>query len=197
MAEVTFDHPCNQTMLWSKTDELVHQYTAKDEDKKDCFTLEDTLLGYILNDQRWCGKEGSKETFTAGCPGLDDCANGAVRSFWDRASAAFAEYACRAVTVMLNGSEEKPFYPNSTFARVEIKRLKYPKVTKLDVILVTGNNNVSNCATDNLKIDLQNALGSKIGYSCTEVSESRVTECSSSSSSTNVGCGACLLKSSE
>lgn len=48
-----------QTMLWSKTNELVHKYTAKDEDKKDCFTLEDTLLGYILNDERWCGKKGS------------------------------------------------------------------------------------------------------------------------------------------
>lgn len=27
------------------------------------------------------------ETFINGCPGIDDCANSAVRSFWDSASA--------------------------------------------------------------------------------------------------------------
>lgn len=45
-------------MLWSKTSELVHKYT-KDKGKKDCFTQEDTLLGNILNDETWCGKEDS------------------------------------------------------------------------------------------------------------------------------------------
>lgn len=45
-------------MFWSKTSELVHKYT-KDKGKKDCFTQEDTLLGYILDNEKWCGKEGS------------------------------------------------------------------------------------------------------------------------------------------
>ncbi|XP_036935585.1 ADP-ribosyl cyclase/cyclic ADP-ribose hydrolase 1-like isoform X2 [Acanthopagrus latus] len=195
MAEVPFNHPCHQTMFWSKTNELVHKYT-KDKGKKDCFTQEDALLGNILDNETWCGKEGSNETFTDGCQGLNYTGNTAVLSFWNRASAAFAEYACGEVTVMLDGSLEIPFNPNSTFARVEIRRLKYPKVTKLNVILVTGDKNVSNCNADNLKIDLRKALDSNILYSCNEVTESRVADCSSSSD-TDVGCVACLLKPTE
>lgn len=43
-------------MFWSKTKDLVHDFT----EKKDCFlTLEDTLLGSVVNDLTWCGKEGS------------------------------------------------------------------------------------------------------------------------------------------
>lgn len=43
-------------MLWSKTKEMVHDFTKK----KDCFiTLEDTVLGFVLDGLTWCGKEGS------------------------------------------------------------------------------------------------------------------------------------------
>ena len=45
-------------MFWSKTNELVHKYT-KDKGKKDCFTQEDALLGNIMDNETWCGKEGS------------------------------------------------------------------------------------------------------------------------------------------
>lgn len=43
-------------MFWSKTKNVVHDFT----EKRDCFvTLEDTLLGSVLNGLTWCGKEGS------------------------------------------------------------------------------------------------------------------------------------------
>lgn len=43
-------------MFWSKTKDLVHDFT----EKKDCFlTLEDTLLGSVVDGLTWCGKEGS------------------------------------------------------------------------------------------------------------------------------------------
>lgn len=44
-------------MFWSKTKDIVHDYTKKNEA---CFvTLEDTLLGSVVNGLTWCGKEGS------------------------------------------------------------------------------------------------------------------------------------------
>lgn len=46
-------------MFWSKTKDVVHDFT----EKRDCFlTLEDTLLGSVLDGLTWCGKEGSSGT---------------------------------------------------------------------------------------------------------------------------------------
>ncbi|KAG8009583.1 ADP-ribosyl cyclase/cyclic ADP-ribose hydrolase 1 [Nibea albiflora] len=164
MKAAPFTHSCGKSMLWSKTAKLVHEYTKKN---KDCFTLEDTLLGYCLNGLTWCGKEGSSETFTSGCPKWDKCVKNPVRSFWTRASEGFADHACGEVSVMLDGSLEKPFDPNSVFATIEIKRLRAPKVKKLNVILVSGEK--SNCNSPNLKKDLRKALDLNVKYSCKEV----------------------------
>uniref|UniRef100_A0A671WET4 ADP-ribosyl cyclase/cyclic ADP-ribose hydrolase n=1 Tax=Sparus aurata TaxID=8175 RepID=A0A671WET4_SPAAU len=169
MAMAPFDHPCHQTMFWSKTNELVRYCIAKDEDKKDCFTLEDTLLGYILNDKTWCVKKGSIEMFTTFCQEYDSNENTAVRSFWNRVSVAFAEYACGNATVMLNGSLKNPFDTNSTFAKFEINRLEHPKVTKLKVILVGGDKNVQTCKDESLQV-LENITRNEgISYHCVPV----------------------------
>lgn len=43
-------------MFWSKTKEVVHAYNQKTK----CFsTMEDSLLGLVLDNLTWCGKEGS------------------------------------------------------------------------------------------------------------------------------------------
>lgn len=42
----------SQTLFWSKSKHLAHQYTLV---QGSIFTLEDTLLGYIADDLRWCG----------------------------------------------------------------------------------------------------------------------------------------------
>ncbi|XP_029005026.1 ADP-ribosyl cyclase/cyclic ADP-ribose hydrolase 1-like isoform X2 [Betta splendens] len=136
MAAASIQPVCNRELFWSKTKQIVHAFTAK----RDCYiTMEDTLLGFMLDGLTWCGKENSSETFTSGCPGWSQCENNPVRSFWNRASAAFAEAACGDVTVMLNGSISTPFSPASIFGSIEIKRLNY-RVRSLNVILVTQNN---------------------------------------------------------
>lgn len=54
-------------MFWSKTKDIVHDYTERNEA---CFvTLEDTLLGSVVNDLTWCGKEGSTGEKTSGMKG--------------------------------------------------------------------------------------------------------------------------------
>uniref|UniRef100_A0A8C7YX12 ADP-ribosyl cyclase/cyclic ADP-ribose hydrolase n=1 Tax=Oryzias sinensis TaxID=183150 RepID=A0A8C7YX12_9TELE len=85
---VSFKSQCNRGLLWSKTKEVAHSFTQK----RDCLvTLEDTPLGAILNDLTWCGKQGSNETFSSGCPGYSDSNINPVRSYWNRASAAVSQ----------------------------------------------------------------------------------------------------------
>ncbi|KAM4533538.1 ADP-ribosyl cyclase/cyclic ADP-ribose hydrolase 1-like [Odontesthes bonariensis] len=175
IALAPFKPSCNRVMLWSKTKEVVHDFT----EKRDCFvTLEDTLLGSVLDGLTWCGKQGSSETLTTGCPGWTDCDNNPVRSFWNRISARFADVACGDVTAMLNGSIITPFSPTSIFASIEVKRLKYPRVRSLTVVLVMKKNAVTNCTNGSLK-NLQKELDEGIQYNCKEVSESQLKDCSS------------------
>uniref|UniRef100_A0A3Q3WAV4 ADP-ribosyl cyclase/cyclic ADP-ribose hydrolase n=1 Tax=Mola mola TaxID=94237 RepID=A0A3Q3WAV4_MOLML len=184
IAATQFKPECNRMMFWSKTKDVVHDFT----EKRDCYvTLEDTLLGSVADGLTWCGRVGSSETLTTGCPRWTDCENNPVRSFWSRASAAFAEKACGNVTVMLNGSIETPFSPNSTFRSIEVKKFDATVMRSLNVVLVTQTNSVSNCTNASLK-DLQKELAAGIRYSCKEVSEAQIRECSSNPEKP---CGAC------
>ncbi|XP_073344941.1 ADP-ribosyl cyclase/cyclic ADP-ribose hydrolase 1-like [Pagrus major] len=184
IAATPFQPACGRMMFWSKTKDLVHDFT----EKKDCFvTLEDTLLGRVVNDLTWCGKEGSSETFTTGCPGWTYCENNTVRSFWKRVSAAFADVACGDVTAMLNGSIATPFSSESIFATIEVKRFNSSRVKNLNVILVTQENFVTNCTNASLK-SLQKELDEGIKYNCKEVAEAQINECSSDPQKP---CGSC------
>uniref|UniRef100_A0A3B4F4K2 ADP-ribosyl cyclase/cyclic ADP-ribose hydrolase n=1 Tax=Pundamilia nyererei TaxID=303518 RepID=A0A3B4F4K2_9CICH len=166
IAAAPFKPQCNKTMFWSKTKDVVHGFTDK---RKDCFvTLEDTLLGSVLDGLTWCGKEGSKDTFTSGCPGWSECENNPVCSFWICASAAFADVACGDVTAMLNGSINTPFNPTSIFASVEVPRFNASRVKKLNVVMVIQKNNISDCTNASLK-NLQNQLDPNITYTCKDV----------------------------
>ncbi|XP_047424859.1 ADP-ribosyl cyclase/cyclic ADP-ribose hydrolase 1-like isoform X3 [Mugil cephalus] len=174
---------CNRMMFWSKTKDVVHDFT----NKRDCFiTMEDTLLGSVLDGLRWCGEEGSTETFTTDCPGWSDCVNNPVRSFWNSVSAAFAKAACGQVTTMLNGSIDTPYSPSSVFASIEVKNLNSTTVQKLNVVLVIQKNAVTNCTNASLE-NLKKDLG-EIQYDCKEVPESQIQECASDPEKP---CGSC------
>ncbi|KAK0139370.1 ADP-ribosyl cyclase/cyclic ADP-ribose hydrolase 1 [Merluccius polli] len=72
---------CNRMMFWSKTKDLAHLVSDS------CYqTMEDTLLGSVLDGQTWCGKKGSSTV------------------------------ACGNTTAMLNGSIATPFSTASIFA---------------------------------------------------------------------------------
>lgn len=179
-----FKPACNRMLFWSKTKDVVHEFT----DKRTCHvTLEDTLLGSVLDGLTWCGKEESTETFTSGCPEWSYCDNNPVRSFWNKASASYAEVACGNVSVMLNGSIVTPFSPGSIFASVEVKHFNPAVMKSLHVVLVTQEKEVSNCTNASLK-DLQKELAQGIAYGCEEVPESRIDECASKP---EIPCGGC------
>ncbi|XP_039473649.1 ADP-ribosyl cyclase/cyclic ADP-ribose hydrolase 1-like [Oreochromis aureus] len=185
IAAAPFIPDCKKMMFWSGTKDVVHDLTAK---RKDCyFTLEDTLLGSILDGLMWCGKNGKDDTFTTGCPGWSDCENNPVRSFWKCASAAYADAACGDVTAMLSGSTTTPFDPESIFASIEVTRLKAPRVSSLNVVMVLQMNAKSDCTNASLK-NLQNQLDPNITYSCKDVAEHRVEQCGSQP---QIMCGSC------
>ncbi|XP_069015472.1 ADP-ribosyl cyclase/cyclic ADP-ribose hydrolase 1-like [Embiotoca jacksoni] len=149
-----FTHPCNKTMFWCNTTDLVHKFT---EERNHFFTLEDTLLGFIMNGWTWWEEKGS---------------NGEDQWFFSNPD--FADYACGNTTVMLDGQRSKPFDPDTYFARIELKRLKYPRVTKLQVILITENKN--KCDSDSLK-ELRKVLDNNISYSCKGIASAQIEEC--------------------
>ncbi|XP_051507131.1 ADP-ribosyl cyclase/cyclic ADP-ribose hydrolase 1-like [Myxocyprinus asiaticus] len=168
--------PCNENIFWSKTNDMVHALTKN----RDCLmTLEDTLLGFMFNKLTWCSKNGSKETFTTGCPGWMECIN-PVHSFWTRASANFAATACGNVYVMLNGSINSPFNPESTFASVEVQNFNPATLDGLTVLLVTKDTDVMTCSNKSL-MDLQMLLSSgplqAVTYTCRVIPQAKVKKC--------------------
>ncbi|KAM9712273.1 ADP-ribosyl cyclase/cyclic ADP-ribose hydrolase 1-like isoform 2-T2 [Menidia menidia] len=175
----------DKAMFWSKTKDVVHDFTGK----TDCFvTVEDSLLGSVLDGLTWCGKEGSSETLTTGCPDWNKCPNNTVSSFWKRISTAFADAAKGDVTVMLNGSITKPFDDKSIFASVEVERLKSPRIKNLKVVLVADKKAGTKCKNGSLKTLQEKLEKKKIKYDCKDVPQSQIKKCSSNGKKT---CGSC------
>ncbi|KAM5271720.1 ADP-ribosyl cyclase/cyclic ADP-ribose hydrolase 1 [Ctenodactylus gundi] len=125
---VTQTIPCNKSLFWSKSKDLAHLYTSI---QKGMFTLEDTLLGYLADDLRWCGDPSNYEMNDDSCPHYKECPNNPSSVFWKVVSQKFAEAACGVVQVMLNGSLSQPFYRHSTFGSVEVFNLDPKKVHTL------------------------------------------------------------------
>ncbi|KAM9712275.1 ADP-ribosyl cyclase/cyclic ADP-ribose hydrolase 1-like isoform 2-T2 [Menidia menidia] len=178
----------DKAMFWSKTKDVVHDFTGK----TDCFvTVEDSLLGSVLDGLTWCGNKGNEseaETLTTGCPDWNTCPNNSVSSFWKRISTAFADAAKGDVTVMLNGSITKPFDDKSIFASVEVERLKSPRIKNLKVVLVADKKAGNNCKNGSLKTLQEKLKEKKIKYDCKDVPQSQIKKCSSDGEKT---CGSC------
>uniref|UniRef100_UPI0037E725C8 ADP-ribosyl cyclase/cyclic ADP-ribose hydrolase 1-like n=1 Tax=Semicossyphus pulcher TaxID=241346 RepID=UPI0037E725C8 len=179
-AETPFTHPCEKTLLWSGTYEIAHEFAWS---SKCFFTLEDTLLGHVLDKLEWCGEKGNKETFTEHCT---DVKPNPVSSFWEKASITIGQYACGHVTAMLDGERPAPYFPTTFFALYEVANLQSPKVTQLTVVLVVKEDK-GQCNNESLK-NLNNILkGKKIVYDCKEVTQSHIKTCVREKKT----CGAC------
>ncbi|CAL8401615.1 unnamed protein product [Gadus morhua 'NCC'] len=172
----------SQTLFWSGTREVAHQMSGG------CYqTLEDTMLGSVLDGKTWCGKQGSNETFDSGCPNWTQCVNNPVRSFWSRASAEFAAVACGDAAVLLNGSSDTPFDPHCTFGSIEVKNFTPGLMKSLTVVLVTKDNVGANCTDESLK-NLQKELKPGMKYICKEKTESELLTCRKNQDQSCVPC---------
>ncbi|XP_007424925.2 ADP-ribosyl cyclase/cyclic ADP-ribose hydrolase 1 [Python bivittatus] len=126
--------PCNKSLFWSKTHDLVHRYTKINND---FLTLEDTLLGYIADGISWCGNPFDSGVNYESCPKWTECESNPSSVYWKLASKMFAEASCGTVQVMLNGSTASgAFRKSSIFGSVEIVNLNPEKVSKMQIWLM-------------------------------------------------------------
>ncbi|XP_021252017.1 ADP-ribosyl cyclase/cyclic ADP-ribose hydrolase 1 isoform X2 [Numida meleagris] len=126
--------PCNKSLFWSKTNDLVHLYTKS---SRRFLTLEDTFLGYMFDGISWCGDPSAPGINYESCPKWSECEGNPGSVFWKMASKMFAEAACGVVQVMLNGSiETGAFRSSSIFGSVEILNLNPDKVSEVQIWLM-------------------------------------------------------------
>ncbi|XP_067386394.1 ADP-ribosyl cyclase/cyclic ADP-ribose hydrolase 1 [Emydura macquarii macquarii] len=126
--------PCNKSLFWSKTNDLVHRYTKTNHS---FLTLEDTLLGYMTDGVSWCGNPSSPGINYKSCPKWSECESNPSSVYWKMASKMFAERACGVVQVMLNGSIDAGAFINSSiFGSIEIFNLDPDKVSTVQIWLM-------------------------------------------------------------
>ncbi|NXG15087.1 CD38 hydrolase, partial [Grallaria varia] len=126
--------PCNKSLFWSKTHDLVHRYTKSNQN---FITLEDTLLGYMADRISWCGDPSAPGINYESCPKWSECESNPSFVFWKLASKMFAEAACGVVQVMLNGSIEAGAFRNSSiFGSIEVFNLNPDKVSEVHIWLM-------------------------------------------------------------
>ncbi|XP_060044316.1 ADP-ribosyl cyclase/cyclic ADP-ribose hydrolase 1 [Erinaceus europaeus] len=161
--------PCGKFLFWSRSKKLAHRYTRQ---KKEFFTLEDTLLGRLADGLTWCGEKGSPEMNYQSCPHWkEDCAKNPVLVFWVLASRRFAENACGEVTVMLNGSQSNAFSRSSMFGSIEVRHLDPKKVHTLQAWVMQNPGGVSGDSCSGTTIsDLKSIInGRNITFICHDV----------------------------
>lgn len=158
--------PCDKTLLWSRTNYLVHRYTKATET---FITLEDTFLGFLFNGLMWCGKTLRPGMNLKSCPAWNECDNNSIFSFWKMASAAFARSSCGVVNVMLNGSTDGDIARKESILRtVEIPNMDPTRVSevKLWVIDDIQGEDKNSCNSKSL-LELKHYIeGHKLKYSC-------------------------------
>uniref|UniRef100_A0A3Q3H2I8 ADP-ribosyl cyclase/cyclic ADP-ribose hydrolase n=1 Tax=Labrus bergylta TaxID=56723 RepID=A0A3Q3H2I8_9LABR len=167
--EFPFNHPCEKSLLWSKTSDLVMLV-----EKGKCYVpIAHNKLGYMLDGLFWCGKKNSPETFTE----FSQCTKPKINpydSFWTTASIRYTQHACGEVKVLLNGEKDDPYKLDSYLAESEVPYLDNTKVTKLDVIMAVKTKGRPGCNDKSLKELKKELKQKKIGYDCNEVLRSQV-----------------------
>ncbi|XP_069104790.1 ADP-ribosyl cyclase/cyclic ADP-ribose hydrolase-like [Argopecten irradians] len=127
--------PEDKAMFWSGTYRVAHDYS---ESGKRFITLEDTLLGYIMNGLTWCGQKAPPGINYQSCPPYNGCPETASTAFWGKASSQFASQAKGTVIILLDGSNPaRPAYSTeSYFAKFELPSLSPTEVKMVDVYVV-------------------------------------------------------------
>ncbi|XP_072049570.1 ADP-ribosyl cyclase/cyclic ADP-ribose hydrolase-like [Amphiura filiformis] len=157
----------DMTLFWSGTNELAHGYA----DATPIDTLEDSMLGYMLNGLNWCSSEGSDRFSSDPCPDYDpeSCSHTPSGVFWSSVSTMLAREASGIATVMINGSSPwDAFWSGSFFAKYELPNLDAEKVTNLRIIVAHDIEGPINeeCGEDSVKRLEDIAAASGLTYTC-------------------------------
>ncbi|XP_038050433.1 ADP-ribosyl cyclase/cyclic ADP-ribose hydrolase-like [Patiria miniata] len=174
IAAVPHQLPADKSMFWSGTSYIVHEYT---EAANDLLTLEDTLMGYMVDGLQWCS---STNPWSTGlnyweCPEFwQEGCEVASTAFYTATSSAIGRQATGVVTVMLDATRTDGAYRNdSFFANYEFPNMDPEKVTRGDIILVNrlGKPVVETCGTGSVAV-LERLFKEKgIEWTCTDSDE--------------------------
>lgn len=161
--------PKDKVLFWSGTYEVAHEYSNSGTR---FVTLEDTLIGYLVNGLTWCGMmcDTCDGINYDECPDFPDLPRRSSHAFWGGASSTFASMASGVARLMLNGTnQERPAYSReSFFGQFELPVLS--KDVQLQVILVNDLNKVplEHCDMGSLA-DLRKDVENRgMLYSCVE-----------------------------
>ncbi|XP_033760725.1 ADP-ribosyl cyclase/cyclic ADP-ribose hydrolase-like [Pecten maximus] len=159
--------PEDKAMFWSGTYRVAHDYA---ESGNRFITLEDTLLGYIMNGLTWCGQTAPPGVNYRNCPSYNDCPETASTAFWGTASSQFASQAKGTVTILLDGSNPaRPAYSrDSYFAKFELPSLSPDEVKMMNIYVVHAINQPyrETCENGTLPALQQAVKDHGLSYSC-------------------------------
>ncbi|XP_072015186.1 ADP-ribosyl cyclase/cyclic ADP-ribose hydrolase-like [Amphiura filiformis] len=158
----------DMTLFWSGTNKLAHGYAAASPTTS---TLEDSMLGYMVNGLNWCSSEGSDEYSSDPCPDQepDSCTHTSTGVFWASVSTMLAKQASGIAIVMVNGSSPWPaFYNGSFFAKYELPNLDPDKVTNVRIIVAHNIGGPINeqCGRGSVKTMQELTAARGLAYTC-------------------------------
>ncbi|XP_033891530.3 ADP-ribosyl cyclase/cyclic ADP-ribose hydrolase 1-like isoform X1 [Acipenser ruthenus] len=175
----------NKTLFWSKTQKIAHDFTKATK----CFmTLEDTLVGYMMDGLTWCGQNSSMKFDYTYCPGYKECENNPVSSFWKRASKNFAESAQGRVAVMLNGSMSQPFSTSSIFGSIEVNNFNSSTISHVNIISVISSTYSGPCNSTSIRNLTSILKNNRINSTCKDITVSEIQNCTSKQNPQSCDC---------
>nr|XP_054771533.1 ADP-ribosyl cyclase/cyclic ADP-ribose hydrolase-like [Lytechinus pictus] len=163
--------PANKSNFWDGWGiyDTVHAYA---KEGRRAWSLEYTLVGYLINNLKFCGQKNETGFRYDSCPGMDECgfATGCADAFWAEASVYFAKQAKGHVRVLFDSNREGGAFQNenSYFAQFELINMRPEAVDNVNIYLITmvDQETGDNCSSSSIQ-QLTTILTQRgISYTC-------------------------------
>ncbi|XP_071496914.1 ADP-ribosyl cyclase/cyclic ADP-ribose hydrolase 2-like [Diadema antillarum] len=132
--------PVDKATYWDGWDIYSTVRSYANEGKRS-WTLEYSLVGYLINNLIFCGQEDPPGIRYDSCPTIEECgfAKGSANAFWAMASTYFGKQAKGQVRVFLNSNREGGAFQinESYFAQYELVNMPAAEVDAVNIYLVT------------------------------------------------------------
>lgn len=165
----TADHDIpGKQLFWSKLKGFAQKYSNNWERY---ITLEDTLIGYLLDGLKFCGGQAGLNS-SLSCPVHNrTCPFTAYEGFWTAASENFAKKAVGNIYVLLNATQDPIIEDTSFFWKYEFPNLEAGSVDSMTALLINDSpsKKIDPCSNDKTLQKLKSGLIAKnIRFECNE-----------------------------
>ncbi|XP_072180443.1 ADP-ribosyl cyclase/cyclic ADP-ribose hydrolase-like [Diadema setosum] len=163
--------PVDKATYWDGWDIYSTVRSYANEGKRS-WTLEYSLVGYLINNLIFCGQEDPPGIRFDSCPTIEECgfAKGSANAFWAMASTYFGKQAKGQVRVFLNSNREGGAFQinESYFAQYELVNMPAAEVDTVNIYLVTDLEKQfgDNCSSPSIE-SFRDILNSRrLNYQC-------------------------------